>query len=114
MIVAARSAGVDAVDGPYANFGNPQGYERQAVTFSMLGGVGKWCIHPSQVPIANRVFAPTMKEIDDARAAVAAVAAAEANGLGAASVNGVMIDAATARMFQGVLDRAARCGLLMP
>jgi len=112
MIVAARAAGIDAIDGPYANFANPDGYERSAAWFSMLGGVGKWCIHPSQVAIANRVFAPTAEEVDEAQKAVAAVAEAEARGEGAANFNGMMIDAATTRLFQVTLDRAAACGLL--
>jgi len=112
MIVAARAAGIDAIDGPYANFTNPDGYERSAAWFSMLGGVGKWCIHPSQVAIANRVFAPTAEEVDEAQKAVAAVAEAEARGEGAANFNGMMIDAATTRLFQVTLDRAAACGLL--
>ena len=112
MIVAARSAGVDAIDGPYANFANPKGYERSAAWFSMLGGVGKWCIHPSQVALANAVFAPTEEESANAQAAIDAVAEAEARGEGAANLNGMMIDAATTRLFQVTLDRAAACGLL--
>lgn len=112
MVVAARSAGVDAIDGPYANFGNPGGYERIAQTFSMLGGVGKWCIHPSQIEIANRVFAPTREEIEEALAAIRAVEEAEAGGSGAASFHGIMIDAATARLFQVTVERARQCGLL--
>jgi citrate lyase subunit beta/citryl-CoA lyase len=112
MVVAARSAGIDAVDGPYANFGNPGGYERVAQTFAMLGGVGKWCIHPSQIDLANRVFAPTREEIDEALAAMQAVEEAEAQGLGAASFHGMMIDAATARLFQVTVERAVQCGLL--
>jgi citrate lyase subunit beta/citryl-CoA lyase len=112
MIVAARAVGIDAIDGPYANFASPGGYERSAATFSMLGGVGKWCIHPSQIEIANRVFAPTEEEIAEASEAIAAVAEAEARGEGAANHNGMMIDAATARMFEVTLDRARQCGLL--
>jgi citrate lyase subunit beta/citryl-CoA lyase len=112
MTVAARTAGIDAIDGPYANFANPAGYERSAATFSMLGGVGKWCIHPSQIEVANRVFAPTEEEIARAQEAVNAVAEAEARGEGAANLNGMMIDAATTRLFQVTLDRARRCGLL--
>ncbi len=112
MVVAARSAGVDAIDGPYANFGNPGGYERIARSFAMLGGVGKWCIHPSQIDVANRVFAPTREEVDEAVAAIRAVEEAEAQGLGAASFHGVMIDAATTRLFQVTVDRARQCGLL--
>ncbi|MET0780460.1 MAG: CoA ester lyase [Microbacterium sp.] len=112
MIVAARSAGIDAIDGPYANFANPAGYERSAATFSMLGGVGKWCIHPSQIDVANRVFAPTQAEIDQAQAVVRAVAEAEARGEGAANLNGVMIDAASTRLFEVIIDRARSCALL--
>ncbi len=112
MIVACRSAGIDAIDGPYANFASPGGYERSAATFSMIGGVGKWCIHPSQIEIANRVFAPTQAEIDDAVGAIAAVAEAESKGEGAANYNGMMIDAATTRLFQVTIDRAHQCGML--
>jgi len=112
MIVAARAAGIEAIDGPYANFANPSGYERSAVWFARLGGVGKWCIHPSQIEIANRVYAPTAEEIAQAQAAVAAVQEAEARGEGAANLNGMMIDAATARVFEVTLDRARQCGLV--
>lgn len=111
MIVAARAAGIDAIDGPYANFANPKGYERSAAWFSVLGGVGKWCIHPSQVEIANRVFAPTPEEVADAQAVVAAVREAEARGEGAANLNGIMIDAATTRVFEVTLARARQCGM---
>ena len=76
-----------------------------------LGAVGKWAIHPSQVPIANEVFAPTEAEIEQARAVVDAVRKAEAGGEGAANLNGMMIDAATARIFEVVLERAEQAGL---
>jgi citrate lyase subunit beta/citryl-CoA lyase len=112
MIVAARAAGIDAIDGPYANFANAKGYECSAAWFSMLGGVGKWCIHPSQVDIANRVFAPTPEEITEAQEVVAAVRDAEARGEGAANLNGMMVDAATTRVFEVTLARAEQCGLL--
>jgi citrate lyase subunit beta / citryl-CoA lyase len=111
MIVAARSAGIDAIDGPYANFANPDGYRRECAWFTTIGGVGKWCIHPSQVAIANEEFAPTKEEIEHARAVIAAVADAEARGEGAANLDGVMIDAATTRIFELVLERATLCGL---
>ena len=112
MIVACRSAGIDAIDGPYANFSSPEGYERSAATFSMIGGVGKWCIHPSQIEIANRVYAPSQAEIEEAQGVIKAVKDAEAQGLGAATYNGLMIDAATTRLFQITLDRAKACKLI--
>jgi citrate lyase subunit beta/citryl-CoA lyase len=106
MIVAARAHGLDAIDGPYANFRNPDGYRREAGWAATLGCVGKWAIHPSQIEVANEVFAPTADEVELARQAVEAVRAAESAGAGAADLGGMMIDAATARIFQVTLDRA--------
>lgn len=110
MIVAARANNLDAIDGPFANFADPDAYRREARWATTLGSVGKWCIHPSQVALANEVFAPTDEEIQQASAAVNAVREAEEQGLGAANLNGMMVDAATARVFQAVLDRAEMCG----
>ena len=111
MIVAARANGIDAIDGPYGGIKDPEGYRVQAAQSATLGAVGKWAIHPSQIDIANEVYAPTQKEIDNARAVVKAVHDAEAAGNGAANLNGVMIDAATARIFETVLEQARLCGL---
>lgn len=110
MICAARANGLDAIDGPYANFRNADGYRREANWASTLGCVGKWAIHPSQVELANDVFAPTPDEISMARGMVEAYRAAESGGEGAQGVGGVMIDAATARIFEAVLERARLAG----
>src|SRR3954454_2421894 len=90
MIVAARANGLDAVDGPFANFRDPDGYRRDAGWAATLGAVGKWAIHPSQVPIANEVFAPTAGEIERAQAVIDAVRTAESSGEGAANLGGMM------------------------
>jgi citrate lyase subunit beta/citryl-CoA lyase len=111
MIVAARANRLDAIDGPNANFRDLDGYRTDATWAATLGAVGKWAIHPSQIAIANEVFSPTADEIAHAERVIAAVREAEAAGAGAASVDGLMIDAATARIFETVLDRAARAGL---
>jgi citrate lyase subunit beta / citryl-CoA lyase len=55
VIVAARIAGIDAIDAPYPDFNDLEGYERDARRASLLGYTGKWAIHPDQVPIANEV-----------------------------------------------------------
>lgn len=111
MIVAARANKLDAVDGPYANFHDADGYRLEATWASTLGAVGKWCIHPSQIEIANDVFAPTRDEIQQATMVLDAVRHAEAEGLGAAKLGGIMIDAAATRVFEVVLERARLCGL---
>ena len=110
MIVAARAAGIDAIDGPFANFRDPATYRRESVWAATLGAVGKWAIHPSQIDIANDVFAPTSKEIDLARRMCDAYAAAEKAGAGAAGADGVLIDAATVRIHEAVLERARLSG----
>lgn len=110
MIVAARANGLDAIDGPWGDFKDAEGYRREATWVATLGAVGKWAIHPSQIEVANDVFAPTEQEIARAKSVIEAVRAAEAQGLGAANLNGTMIDAATTRIFEGVLERAQRMG----
>lgn len=110
MIVAARANGLDAIDGPFADYRDETGYRREATWASALGAVGKWAIHPSQVGIANDVFSPTESEIARAQKMIDQVRAAEAAGAGAASAGGVMIDAATARLFEVTLERARLTG----
>jgi citrate lyase subunit beta / citryl-CoA lyase len=112
MIIAARANGIDAIDGPFGDFRDDEGYRTEASWASALGAVGKWAIHPSQVPLANDVFSPTAAEIARAQKMVEQVRAAEAAGTGAASAGGVMIDAATARIFEVILERARRAGKL--
>lgn len=107
VIVAARIAGIDAIDAPYPNYRDLSGYERDARRASLLGYTGKWAIHPDQVPVANEVYAPTADEIARAEANVAAYREAEASGRGAVGVNGVLVDAAHVKQAQQTLARAA-------
>jgi citrate lyase subunit beta/citryl-CoA lyase len=107
VIVAARIGGVDAIDAPYPDFKDLAGYERDARRASLLGYTGKWAIHPDQVPIANKIYAPTADEIARAEANVAAYREAEAKGRGAVGVNGVLVDAAHVKMAEETLARAA-------
>jgi citrate lyase subunit beta/citryl-CoA lyase len=110
MIVAARANGLDAIDGPFPNYRDADGYRRDASWASTLGCAGKWCIHPSQIEIANDVFAPTEKEIELAKRMCDAYDAAQRGGDGAAGEAGVLVDAASVRIFEGVLERARLTG----
>jgi citrate lyase subunit beta/citryl-CoA lyase len=110
MIVAARANGLDAIDGPYPNYRDGDGYRREASWGSTLGCAGKWCIHPSQIEVANDVFAPNEKEIALAKRMCEAYEAAQSGGAGAAGEAGVLVDAASVRIFQGVLERARLTG----
>jgi citrate lyase subunit beta / citryl-CoA lyase len=111
IVVAARAAGIDAVDGPYADFRHPEGYREEAVRSSTMGFVGKWAIHPSQIEIANEIYSPTAEEVSRARKLEAAYANAEDEGLGAVTFDGVMIDAASVRSIRNVLAKADLIGM---
>ena len=111
IVVAARAAGIDAIDGPYADFRHPEGYREEAIRSSTMGFVGKWAIHPSQIDIANEIFSPTTAEVERARRLEAAYAKAEEEGLGAVTFEGVMIDAASVRIIRNVIEKAKLIGM---
>jgi citrate lyase beta subunit len=93
------------MDGPSANFTDATEFERACRVALALGFDGKQCIHPAQLATANRVFAPSPDDLAWARAVAAAYEQATAQGRGAISVNGKMIDAANVRMAQTMLLR---------
>ena len=111
MIVAARSFGLDAVDGPFVNFRDGNYFRTECRRAKQLGAVGKWAIHPSQVSIAQEVFSPTQSEVDKAYKSVTAYAEAQRQGLGAIQVDGQMVDVATVRLVQGIIDQAEAIGM---
>ena len=111
IVVAARAAGIEAIDGPYADFKNPAGFREEATRSSTMGFVGKWAIHPSQIELANELYSPSREEVDRARQLETAYAKAEAEGLGAITFDGVMIDAASVRIVRNVIDKANLIGM---
>ncbi|MBV9650573.1 MAG: CoA ester lyase [Pseudonocardiales bacterium] len=110
MIVACRAYGLRPIDGPFGDYSDPDGFRSSARRAAALGCEGKWAIHPSQIELANEVFSPPEAEVDRARRIIDALRQAEAQGRGAASVDGKMIDAASERMAQTVIamDTAIR------
>lgn len=111
MTIACHVNGIDPVDGPYANFKNPEAYTREAERALVLGMVGKWAIHPSQIESANAVFTPNQDALANARKQKAAYDDALSQGLGAINVDGVMVDAASIRIVQNLMDRADLIGI---
>jgi citrate lyase subunit beta/citryl-CoA lyase len=111
VVIAAKAAGIDAVDGPFADFSDPDGYRRECTKAAVLGFSGKWCIHPSQVPIANEVFSPTVQQVERARKLVTAYEEAERQGLGSVAVDGVMVDAASVRLVRNITNKADLIGM---
>jgi citrate lyase subunit beta/citryl-CoA lyase len=106
VIVAARAAGIEMLDGPWGNIADLDGYQREAQRAKTLGAVGKWAIHPNQIAVANEVFTPDPDHVTMARDLAAAYAEAEAAGKGAVSIGGFMVDAATIRIVRNLIDKA--------
>ena len=106
LLVACRANGLRAIDGPFGDFGDPEGFTAGARRAAALGYDGKWAIHPSQVDLANEVFTPPPSEVEVARRVLVALEEAAAAGRGAAQLDGRMIDAASARMAHNVVETA--------
>lgn len=106
VLAAARAAGVDAIDSPYPDYADADGYRTDAEHAAMLGFDGKWAIHPSQVPMANEVFTPTPDEIEHARTLVEGYRAAQIGGVGALGQEGQLVDAGHLRLAENVLAKA--------
>jgi citrate lyase subunit beta/citryl-CoA lyase len=109
LVAHARAAGLQAIDGPYVDFQDRDGYLDSAQRASLLGFDGKWCIHPNQIEWANAAFVPTQELYEEAERVLAAYAEATAAGRGAAVHEGKMIDEATRKLAEklAVAGRAA-------
>jgi citrate lyase subunit beta/citryl-CoA lyase len=111
LTMAARAAGIDAVDGPFGDFKDDAGYRAEAQRARSLGMVGKWAIHPAQIAPALEVFSPTADAVANARRVEKAMREAMARGLGAVEIDGMMMDVAVLRLVRNVLDKADLYGL---
>lgn len=112
MVVAARANGLRAVDGPFGNFSDAEGYRSAARRAAVLGCEGKWAIHPSQVALGNEVFSPSEKDVAQARRIIAAMKEAEAQGKGAVSLDGRLIDYASIRQAEVLVKKAEEIAAL--
>jgi len=106
MLVACRAYGLRPIDGPFGDFGDPDGFIAAANRAAVLGYEGKWAIHPSQIALANQVFTPSAAEVEKARRIMEAMAQAAREGKGAVSLDGRLIDIASIRMAEALLAKA--------
>ncbi|MCB5411383.1 HpcH/HpaI aldolase/citrate lyase family protein [Pseudogemmobacter faecipullorum] len=106
MVVAARANGLRPVDGPFGDFSDPDGYRAAAKRAAVLGCEGKWAIHPSQVGLANEVMSPSEAEVKRANRILEAMAEAAAAGKGAVSLDGRLIDYASIRQAEVLVQKA--------
>ena len=104
IIVAARAAGLIAIDGPsWAPLDDPASYRRECRLAATVGYSGKWAIHPSQIASAHEEFSPTAGEIAHAKRVIEECTAAAVEGRGAIALDGVMVDAVDVRLATSVL-----------
>src|SRR5262245_46995085 len=106
MVVAARAHGLRPIDGPFGDFSDADGYRAAARRAATLGCEGKWAIHPSQIALANEVMSPPAAEVDKARRILDAMARARAEGKGAVSLDGRLIDIASIRQAEALVAKA--------
>ncbi len=110
MVDACAAAGIKAFYGPFGDFADGAACETQFRNAFLLGCVGAWTLHPSQVPIAKRVFSPEPAEVAFAKKIIAAMP----DGTGAAMIDGKMQDDATWKQAKVLLDLARQVGAKDP
>jgi len=99
-VLAARTYGIDILDGVYNNLGDADGFARECAEARDLGFDGKTLIHPNQIEPCNAAFSPTPDEVTQARAIIAAFALPENKGKGVVQVGGRMVELLHAEMAQ--------------
>ena len=102
--MTCRAYGIRAIDGPFGDFNDPDSYTDAAKRGAAIGIEGKWAIHPSQIELANNVFSPPEAEVTKAKRILEELEKAAKEGKGAAQLDGRMIDAASARMAENIVN----------
>ena len=102
--MTCRAYGLRAIDGPFGDFNDPDSYIDAAKRGAAIGIEGKWAIHPSQIDLANKVFSPPEAEVNKAKRILEELEKAAKEGKGAAQLDGRMIDAASARMAENIVN----------
>jgi citrate lyase subunit beta/citryl-CoA lyase len=112
ILIAARHAGLQAIDGPYLLIKDIDGFRDMAQRARALGYDGKWALHPAQIDVLNEVFTPSQEEFDKAEAMLEAYRhATEVERLGAVMFGNEMIDEASRKMAEQLAARGRAAGL---
>ncbi|MBD5231675.1 MAG: citrate (pro-3S)-lyase subunit beta [Bacteroidales bacterium] len=112
IVVAARAAGIDALDTVYSNLNDMETFRKEVEFIHRLGFDGKSIINPRQIEVVNEVFAPSQKAIDKALTIIAAIKEAEKKGSGVIAVNGKMVDRPVVIRAQRTIDLAKASGII--
>jgi citrate lyase beta subunit len=112
IAAVAHAFGLQPIDGPYAAVTDSEGLRESATLARLVGFEGKWVIHPDQIAICNEVFSPTSSEVEWARQVINVLDRAEGTDRAAVRHGGVMIDTASRRVAEALLDRARAAGVI--
>lgn len=112
VLLAARAAGIDAIDTVYSDVNNEEGFRKEVALIKQLGFDGKSIINPRQIEPVHEIYTPTRKEIDKSLAIIRAIEEAKQKGSGVIALNGKMIDKPIVERAQRVLDLARAAGRL--
>lgn len=110
ILLAARAAGIDAIDTVYSDVNNEEGFRAEVELIHQLGFDGKSIINPRQIKTVHEVYTPTEKEIAKALAVIEAIEEANRKGSGVISLNGKMVDRPVVLRAQRILDLARAVG----
>ncbi len=102
MVMAAKAAGLAAIDAPYGDYRDPEGLKRSCQLSAALGYDGKWAIHPDQLAIINDTYTPSEEDVERSRLVLQAYDRAQQVGEGSVAVDGKMVDAATIRIARAI------------
>jgi citrate lyase subunit beta/citryl-CoA lyase len=91
IVIAARSAKIEAIDTPYLDVSNPEGFKKELLLARELGFSGSLLIHPTQIEATNEAFSPSKSEIEEAKRIVEAIEESKKRGLGVALLEGSLI-----------------------
>jgi malyl-CoA/(S)-citramalyl-CoA lyase len=106
MVVAARANGLRPLDGPFGDFTDEDGFNAQANRAACLGCEGKWAIHPKQIALANAVYSPSAEEVTKAKRIIEAMEQAQKEGKGAVALDGRLIDIASIKQAEVMVQKA--------
>ncbi len=114
ILIAARARGLQAIDGPYLQVRNAEGFRAVARRAAALGFDGKWVLHPDQIAIANQIFSPAQEDYDHAELILDAYdwcTSAAGGARGSAMLGDEMIDEASRKMALVIAAKGRAAGL---
>lgn len=114
ILMAARAYGKQAIDGPYLQIRDLDGFRRVAERAAALGFDGKWVLHPGQIEVANDVYSPRQDDYDHAELILDAYAyftSAEGGARGAVMLGDEMIDEASRKMALVIAAKGRAAGM---